>query len=147
VRTFHVAHADKQPTGNAIDAHWSNAGLHREVPLAASAIRPSKLLRMFSSPPASFAYSASVNRPAASCALRSLWILFTRFTVPRKGPMLPAVAARAAAILFLSSVAMLFFSAGPLLDHPKAHGASQHRRKASYCEVSDEIMRSAVELS
>jgi hypothetical protein len=63
---------------------------------------------MFSSPPASFAYSASVNRPAASFVLRVLWMLTMRFTTPPNGPLLPAVSVRAAAILLSSSVAMFF---------------------------------------
>lgn len=62
-------------------------------------MRPWKLLNTFRSPPASFAYSSSVNRPEARCALRASWMLFRRFTLPPKGPLPPAVASRAAAIL------------------------------------------------
>ena len=47
--------------------------VHRcEAPFSASAMRPSKLLSTFRTSRAFFAYSASVNRPAASRALRSL---------------------------------------------------------------------------
>ncbi len=83
--------------------------VHRcEVPLVASEMRPSRLLSMFRSPPASFAYSASVSRPEARCDLRLSWMLFRRLTEPANGALLPAVNDRATAIRMSSSVAMLF---------------------------------------